>query len=117
MYCNVTEAGMRSQVVPRYCCACRMKPARISWGTASQSARSRRVGEGSHRAAASSAAARACSLSPPVSRFLGPWVAETTSARTKNAVMRPLQVAALQLLHRVVAGARGQGHEIGRAHV
>src|SRR5438876_12215041 len=38
MYCKVTVAGMRSQVVPRYCCASRMNPARISWGTASQSA-------------------------------------------------------------------------------
>src|SRR2546421_287859 len=113
MYCNVTVAGMRSQVVLRYCWACRMNPARISWGTASQSARSRIVGYGCHCAAGSRAAASADSLSPLVSRFLGPWPAARvapSATRVGIVFIRPLQIAPLQLLHRVVAGTRGQRH-------
>src|SRR2546422_67762 len=70
MYCSVTVAGMRSQDVPRYCCAARSTPARISWGAASQSARSWMVGYGCHRAAGTNAAARA---SRSVRRSAGCW--------------------------------------------
>src|SRR2546430_10389821 len=57
MNCSVTVAGMRSQVVPTCCRAAWMNAARISWGTASQSALSRMVGYGCHCAAGSRAAA------------------------------------------------------------